>query len=185
MRRTYTVVPSGRLGLVLALVLACGQASADRVADADDGALEKARSILERHPLIDGHNDLPWVIRDSGKPPRDVARLRPRHAFGGRHRHRAAARGRRRRPVLVRVRPERPRSCEARLRAHPARADRHRAQDDRALPARPRARAHSRRHRTRELGRPHRVAARHGRRARDREFARRAARLPRASACAT
>ena len=73
MRRTYIAVPSGWLGLVLALVLACGQASADRAADADDGALEKARSILERHPLIDSHNDVPWVIRESGKPPRDVA----------------------------------------------------------------------------------------------------------------
>ncbi|MGH8722552.1 MAG: dipeptidase, partial [Burkholderiales bacterium] len=32
-----------------------------------------ARKFLERHPLIDGHNDLPNVIREKGKPPRDVA----------------------------------------------------------------------------------------------------------------
>ena len=88
---------------------------------------DEAREILERHPLIDGHNDLPMVIRESGKPPRDVEAYDLTHARGGRHRHRAAARGRRRRPVLVGVHPERARRRQARLRAHPARADRHRA----------------------------------------------------------
>jgi membrane dipeptidase len=28
-------------------------------------ALERARQLLARHPLIDGHNDLPWTIRTS------------------------------------------------------------------------------------------------------------------------
>ena len=41
-------------------------------AHAADAALEHAREFLARHPLIDGHNDLPEVIREKGKPPRDV-----------------------------------------------------------------------------------------------------------------
>ncbi|MEQ8262049.1 dipeptidase [Pseudohaliea sp.] len=31
-----------------------------------DDALERARALLEAHPIIDGHNDLPWVIREYG-----------------------------------------------------------------------------------------------------------------------
>ncbi len=30
---------------------------------AEDPALERARRLLQRHPVIDGHNDLPWTIR--------------------------------------------------------------------------------------------------------------------------
>lgn len=41
-------------------------------APAEDAALRHARELLSKHPLIDGHNDLPAVIRDSGNPPRDV-----------------------------------------------------------------------------------------------------------------
>jgi membrane dipeptidase len=40
---------------------------------ADDAALRRARRILAATPLIDGHNDLPWAIRESEKAPRDVA----------------------------------------------------------------------------------------------------------------
>src|SRR5918995_1314803 len=38
-----------------------------------DSALERARKLLESAPLIDGHNDLPWEIRESKTAPRDVA----------------------------------------------------------------------------------------------------------------
>jgi membrane dipeptidase len=31
---------------------------------ADDGHLERARAVLRDTPLIDGHNDLPWQLRD-------------------------------------------------------------------------------------------------------------------------
>src|SRR5688572_1628019 len=41
------------------------------VSAADDAALQRARRILATTPLIDGHNDLPWEIRDSAN--RDVA----------------------------------------------------------------------------------------------------------------
>jgi len=38
--------------------------------DADD--LRRAREMLVRHPLIDGHNDLPWTIRKYPKAPGDL-----------------------------------------------------------------------------------------------------------------
>jgi len=42
-------------------------------AQSRDRALEHARKLLRSTPLIDGHNDLPWAIRESEKAPRDVA----------------------------------------------------------------------------------------------------------------
>jgi membrane dipeptidase len=49
-----------------------------------DPALERARKLLESAPLIDGHNDLPWEIREYKTAPRDVAaydlrKRTPRH----------------------------------------------------------------------------------------------------------
>jgi membrane dipeptidase len=38
-----------------------------------DQALAQARALLERVPLVDGHNDLPWVIRIDAKARGDVA----------------------------------------------------------------------------------------------------------------
>jgi membrane dipeptidase len=37
-----------------------------------DAHLERARRILAETPLIDGHNDLPWAIRESESAPHDV-----------------------------------------------------------------------------------------------------------------
>lgn len=54
----------------LAIVLSI--AGAAEMRGADDPALRQARELLKEYPLIDGHNDLPAVIRESGKPPRDV-----------------------------------------------------------------------------------------------------------------
>ena len=34
--------------------------------------LTRARALLARHPLIDGHNDLPWKIRTSKSAPSDL-----------------------------------------------------------------------------------------------------------------
>jgi membrane dipeptidase len=45
----------------------------DVAAQSKDRALEHARKLLRSTPLIDGHNDLPWTIRESEKAPRDVA----------------------------------------------------------------------------------------------------------------
>jgi membrane dipeptidase len=33
------------------------------VVDAEDPALVRARRLLQQHPIIDGHNDIPWTIR--------------------------------------------------------------------------------------------------------------------------
>ena len=52
------------LGVLLALDGAAGQS--------DDAALRRAKAVLRTTPIIDGHNDLPWVIREKGVPPRDV-----------------------------------------------------------------------------------------------------------------
>jgi membrane dipeptidase len=41
-------------------------------AQADDAALRRAKAVLRTTPLVDTHNDLPWVIREKGNPPRDV-----------------------------------------------------------------------------------------------------------------
>jgi membrane dipeptidase len=57
--------PSTLAALILAVPGALGAA--------DDAALRRARQILATTPLIDGHNDLPWEIRESPKAPRDVA----------------------------------------------------------------------------------------------------------------
>ena len=38
-----------------------------------DADLDKARRVLASTPLIDGHNDLPWAIRESEDAPHDVA----------------------------------------------------------------------------------------------------------------
>jgi membrane dipeptidase len=38
-----------------------------------DRALERAKKLLRSTPLIDGHNDLPWTIRERKDAPRDVA----------------------------------------------------------------------------------------------------------------
>jgi membrane dipeptidase len=42
------------------------------MARAQDKALERARKILRESPLVDGHNDLPWTIREDTVAPRDV-----------------------------------------------------------------------------------------------------------------
>jgi membrane dipeptidase len=47
--------------------------SSTAAAQSSDPALEHARKLLQSTPLIDGHNDLPWEIRESKTAPRDVA----------------------------------------------------------------------------------------------------------------
>lgn len=56
-----------RASLFLGIALvACG------IAAAADNPLDHARAFLVRHPLIDGHNDLAWAIRENATAPRDV-----------------------------------------------------------------------------------------------------------------
>lgn len=50
-------------------------------AEADDPALRRAHAVLARVPLIDGHNDLPWTIREQAGG--DVAAYELRGRTGG------------------------------------------------------------------------------------------------------
>ena len=65
---------SGILTLLAGTVLLAGCASApDRPVPAtDDPHVEVAYRVLSTTPLIDGHNDLPWAIRDYDVAPMDV-----------------------------------------------------------------------------------------------------------------
>ena len=58
---------------VAAMLFAVAAGPAISGEPAQDAALAHAREFLKQHPLIDAHNDLPWVIREKGTPPRDVA----------------------------------------------------------------------------------------------------------------
>lgn len=57
-----------RLFLLCSLLFAlCNLARAEQAAascDVEGAALTEARALLQSTPLIDGHNDLPWVIRE-------------------------------------------------------------------------------------------------------------------------
>ncbi len=54
--------------LLLALLATGGCVAAAQ----DDPHLARAKAVLEQYPLIDGHNDLPWAIRDYLDAPHDV-----------------------------------------------------------------------------------------------------------------
>jgi membrane dipeptidase len=53
------------------------------MAQSPDAALEHARKLLASTPLIDGHNDLPWEIRNSRAHPHDVPAYDLRKATPG------------------------------------------------------------------------------------------------------
>jgi membrane dipeptidase len=72
MNRAKSLVFRGRIAALAAAVAVLATGVFAAVSPAGDAEHAKARELLKRHPLIDGHNDLPWVIRESGKPPRDV-----------------------------------------------------------------------------------------------------------------
>ena len=54
---------------------ACGgeQAGSPEAGESPVDALSRARAVLERTPVFDGHNDLPWEIRRFEDAPMDVA----------------------------------------------------------------------------------------------------------------
>jgi membrane dipeptidase len=65
-----TTRPLRTAALILLLALA-GRATP--AADPpDEAALRRAHEVLRTTPLIDGHNDLPWAIREYEKAPRSV-----------------------------------------------------------------------------------------------------------------
>jgi membrane dipeptidase len=57
-----------------ALLLALGFTAAAHAAEAvpADAALKHAKALLDKVPLVDGHNDLPWTIREDKAHPMDV-----------------------------------------------------------------------------------------------------------------
>ena len=63
-----------RYGLILPLVLlgACATAQTPGGGATDDSHLARAREILRTAPLVDGHNDLPWAIREHAAAPHNV-----------------------------------------------------------------------------------------------------------------
>jgi membrane dipeptidase len=58
---------------VLALFLPMIAAPAPAAPPAADPALARALAVLAKHPVLDGHNDLPWAIRENAAAPGDVA----------------------------------------------------------------------------------------------------------------
>src|SRR6478672_10349670 len=59
-----------RIALLILLVASAGLSQAP---SPDAALLERARAIHKRSPLIDGHNDYPWELREKGAS--DLARL--------------------------------------------------------------------------------------------------------------
>ena len=90
-------------------VAALFTASASR-SRADVDPLARIRALLASHPVIDGHNDLPWAIRESTAAPRDVLAYDLRRRTTGNTDLAAPAPGRRGRTVLVGLRSGRARS---------------------------------------------------------------------------
>ncbi len=66
---------------LLVAAVACAVPAAHASAQ-DDPDLAKVQRVLARTPLIDGHNDLPWAIRQSEAAPHDVNA--PAHDLRGR-----------------------------------------------------------------------------------------------------
>ena len=73
------------LGLAAFAVLATACASAPErpVPATDDPHLALAHRVLSTTPLVDGHNDLPWAIRDNDEAPMDLAAYDLRQATPG------------------------------------------------------------------------------------------------------
>jgi membrane dipeptidase len=70
--RTSRRIPVFVISLI-AMLWPLGAAAQDLTYQADPEAVERARAILDRYPVFDGHNDLPWEIRVQEGSPMDVA----------------------------------------------------------------------------------------------------------------
>ena len=70
--------------LAIALLLVCAAfATSSADAQAADSNLARAKRILRTTPLVDGHNDLAWRIREDKHTPRDVEAYNLRHQTPG------------------------------------------------------------------------------------------------------
>ena len=63
---------------VLAFTLTASFLLAPGISRGEDAALERARRVLRAHPVIDGHNDLPWAIRENAAGDIEAYDLRTR-----------------------------------------------------------------------------------------------------------
>lgn len=63
---------AGALAIALPLAASAAPAAAPAATPAPDAALRHARTLLDKVPLIDGHNDLPWTIREDAAHPMDL-----------------------------------------------------------------------------------------------------------------
>lgn len=70
--RTSRRIPVCVISLI-AMLWPLGAAAQERTYKEDPEAVERARAILDRYPVFDGHNDLPWEIRVQEGSPMDVA----------------------------------------------------------------------------------------------------------------
>ncbi len=149
-----------------------GPCTPSRVLRMPSDTSARIRDLLAEHPVVDGHNDLPWEARE--RVGYDWDRLDISHP-GQPHPHRppppAGRRGRG--AVLVGLRP-RVAAGRRRRDRHP-RAGRRRARDDRPVCRRPRPRDHPRRRGARLVARPDRLADRRRGRPQHRLVARHAA----------
>jgi membrane dipeptidase len=70
--------------VAIALLLVCAAfATSSADAQAADSNLARAKRILRTTPLVDGHNDLAWRIREDKHTPRDVEAYNLRHQTPG------------------------------------------------------------------------------------------------------
>src|SRR5664279_676005 len=70
--------------LAIALLLVCAAfVTSGADAQAADSNLARAKRILRTTPLVDGHNDLAWRIREDKHTPRDVEAYNLRHQTPG------------------------------------------------------------------------------------------------------
>jgi membrane dipeptidase len=65
-------IPFTVFALVFPIIAAAAPARAQTAPPAADLALARALAVLAKHPVLDGHNDLPWAIRENAAAPGDV-----------------------------------------------------------------------------------------------------------------
>ncbi len=75
--RVLALAPSLRFACAILLLMPMAAAAQEISAD----ALERATELLRSTPLIDGHNDLPWLIREETSGDVRAFRLERRNAF--------------------------------------------------------------------------------------------------------
>src|SRR5512147_1338948 len=66
-------IPFTAFSLFLAAIASSAPLQAPGAAPVADPPLARALAVLAKHPVLDGHNDLPWAVRENAAAPGDVA----------------------------------------------------------------------------------------------------------------